>query len=86
MGKLKNSKNEVLKTGTPKILKKYNGVVALLAQGASGHENYAHWLIDIIPKIKMLNTKFSEKKIDYYYFSKLNNFQKAIFKNFKYKK
>ena len=80
MGKLKNSKNEVLKTGTPKILKKYNGVVALLAQGASGHENYAHWLIDIIPKIKMLNTKFSEKKIDYYYFSKLNNFQKQSLK------
>ena len=80
LGKLKNSKNEVLKTGTPKILKKYNGVVALLAQGASGHENYAHWLIDIIPKIKMLNTKFSEKKIDYYYFSKLNNFQKQSLK------
>ena len=79
-GKLKNSKNEVLKIGTPKIIKNYHGVVALLTQGASGHENYAHWLIDIIPKIKMLNTKYPKKKIDYYYFSKLNNFQKQTLK------
>jgi len=84
-GKLKNSKNEVLRIGTPKILKDYNGVVAILTQGASGHENYAHWLIDIIPKIKMLNTKYSKKKIDYYYFSKLNNFQKQTLKFLKIK-
>ncbi len=75
-GKLDNSKNEVLLNGTPKVLKKYNGVVALLAQGASGHENFAHWLIDIIPKIKMINSKYSYKKIDFFYFSKLSDFQK----------
>ena len=80
LGKLKNSNNEVLSTGTPKILKKYNGTVAILTQGASGHENYAHWLIDIIPKIKMINSKYPIRKIDYYYFTKINEVQKQSLK------
>ena len=52
-GKLVNARrNEVLKTGTPKFIKKIRGNVFNLAQGASGYDNYSHWLLDIIPKIK----------------------------------
>ena len=31
------------------------GSVAILAQGASGYNNYAHFLLDIVPKIKLLS-------------------------------
>ena len=51
-----------------------------MTQGASGHENYAHWLIDIIPKIKMIDSKYPMRKIDYYYFTKINKVQKQSLK------
>ena len=80
-GKLVGSKkNEVLKTGTPKFLRKIKGNVISLVQGASGYNNYAHWLFDIVPKMKILSEAYNLKKIDYFYFSKLNSFQKATFK------
>ena len=80
-GKLVSSKNnEVLKSGTPKFLKKVNGNVFNLTQGASGYNNYAHWLLDIVPKIKILSLVYNLKNIDYFYFSKLNRFQKETFK------
>ena len=80
-GKLvKAEKNEVLKSGTPKFLKKVKGRVFNLTQGASGYNNYAHWLFDILPKIKILSQVYSLKKIDHFYFSKLNDFQKETFK------
>lgn len=80
-GKLVNARrNEVLKTGTPKFIKNIRGNVFNLAQGASGYDNYSHWLLDIIPKIKILSEVYSLKKIDYFYFTKLNRFQKETFK------
>ena len=80
-GKLVSAKsNEVLKSGTPKFLKKVNGTIFNLTQGASGYNNYAHWLLDIVPKIKILSLIYNLKKIDYFYFSKLNRFQKETFK------
>ena len=83
-GKLVDSKkNVVLKSGTPKFLKKIKGNVISLVQGASGYNNYAHWLFDIVPKIKILSEAYNLKKIDYFYFSKLNSFQKATFKMLK---
>ena len=82
-GKLVSTKkNEVLKTGTPKFLKKIKGSVFNLTQGASGYNNYAHWLFDIVPKIKILSEIYDLNKIDYFYFSKLNSFQKETFKIF----
>ena len=80
-GKLVNSKkNSVIKNGTPKFIKKPKGRIAILAQGASGYNNYAHFLFDIIPKIKLISIGINSKKIDYFYYSKLNKFQKQIFK------
>ena len=80
-GKLVSPKNnEVLKSGTPKFLKKVNGNVFNLTQGASGYNNYSHWLLDIVPKIIILSLVYNLKNIDYFYFSKLNRFQKETFK------
>jgi capsular polysaccharide biosynthesis protein len=77
-GYLKKNYNETKITGTNKFLKKFNGNMLVLTQGASGHLNYAHWLFDIVPKILIAKQKFNIDKIDYYYFSKLTNFQKKI--------
>ena len=74
-GKLFKSKNQVSKTGTPKFLKKFSGSTLILTQGASGHFNYAHWLFDIIPKIKIFSIKNNLSNIDFFYFSKLTKFQ-----------
>ncbi len=80
-GKLVHSKrNQVVRTGTPKLIQTINKDLAILAQGASGYNNYAHFLFDIIPKIKLFSLAVNIKKIDYFYYSKLNRYQKDIFK------
>ena len=80
-GNLVSSKrNQVISTGTPKLIIKIKKNIAILAQGASGYNNYAHFLFDIIPKIKLISLAIDLKKIDYFYFSKLNKYQKDIFK------
>ena len=82
-GELVSSKyNQIIKSGTPKFLTKFKGSVAILAQGASGYNNYSHFLFDIIPKIKLISMAINLKKIDYLYFSKLNKYQKQIIKKF----
>ncbi len=77
-----STKNQILRTGTPKLLKKIKGNIAVLAQGASGYNNYAHYLFDIMPKLKLLSLSTNLKKIDFFYFSKLNKYQKEILKFF----
>ncbi len=81
-GKLYKNKNEVLFSGTPKLLKKFSGKIFVLTQGASGHFNYAHWLFDIVPKIKLFSSKNKLSDIDYFYFSKITKFQKETLKYF----
>lgn len=79
-GKLaRPSSNQILKTGTPKYLKKIDGNILILAQGASGN-NYSHWLLDILPKLKLASLQYDLNKINYFYFSKLNSFQLQILK------
>ena len=80
-GSIVNSRhNQVVKFGIPKFLKKFKGSIAVLAQGASGYNNYSHFLFDIIPKIKLLSEGINIKKLNYFYFSKLNKYQKEIIK------
>ena len=79
-GKLVTSdKNYVIKNGTPKFINKLKGKLAILCQGASGYNNYAHCLLDIVPKIKLISLATNLNKINYFYFSKLNRYQKEIF-------
>ncbi len=62
--------NPVLKSGTTKIKKRYQGTILSLVQGAST-ENYFHWLLDVLPKIKVSSEYYSLNQIDYFYLSDL---------------
>jgi capsular polysaccharide biosynthesis protein len=76
-GELKNAKeNIVLTKGTPRIKKRIEGRVLSLTQGASGNKNYAHWLLDILPKIKLCSEHYPLNEIDFFYASSLQDFQK----------
>jgi len=75
-GELKDpSNNVVLKKGTPAIKKKFKGKVLTIVQGASGN-NYGHWLLEMLPKIKMCSENYPIKDINYLYAPKLADFQK----------
>ena len=58
--------NAVLEDGTPRVRKEYNGTILSLIQGASG-ENYFHWLMDILPRIKICSENYPINKINYFY-------------------
>ena len=76
-GELKDAKeNIVLTKGTPRLKKRIKGRVLSLVQGASGNKNYAHWLLDILPKIKLCTEHYPLEEIDFFYTSVLQNFQK----------
>ena len=74
---LKDAKeNIVLTKGTPRIKKNIEGRVFSLVQGASGGNNFFHWIFDILPKIKLCSEHYLLKEIDFYYVPSLQNFQK----------
>jgi len=76
-GELKDAKeNIVLTKGTPRIKKNIEGRVFSLVQGASGGNNFFHWIFDILPKIKLCSEHYLLKEIDFYYVPSLQNFQK----------
>ncbi len=80
-GKLVSAKNNfVINKGTPYFLKKFNGNVLSLCQGASGDSNYFHWMFDILPKIKITSLYYKLESIDYFYMPEIQNFQKKILK------
>ncbi len=75
-GELKESSfNVVLKKGTPRLIKKIKGRVLSLIQGASG-SNYSHWLLEILPKIKMYSENYDIKDLSHIYTPKLETFHK----------
>ena len=76
-GELKTAENNIcLNIGTPRIKKKFKGRILNLAQGASGHNNFSHWILDMLPKLKLYNEVFKYNDLDYLYLNKLNPFQK----------
>ena len=68
--------NCVIKEGTPRFIKKFKGTVLLLNQGAISNKNYCHWLLDVLPKIKICLQKYNLKKINYFYIQNKLTFQK----------
>ena len=74
---LRNTKNVeiqdniVFKNGTPRIKKKFNGIVFSLLTGGAGNENYWHWLFDVLPRLEILNKKKDIRDIDYFLFPDL---------------
>lgn len=81
-GKLKGVRdNKVLRSGTTRLLRKFNGNVLSLVQGASGN-NYFHFLFDIIIKLKLFKEKYSFENIDYFYMPGTSQWQKKIISKF----
>jgi capsular polysaccharide biosynthesis protein len=75
-GELKDAKeNTVFTKGTPRIKKKITGKVLSILQGASGN-NYAHWMFDVLPKIKLCSEHYPLNDINYFYTPNLTDFQK----------
>ena len=69
-------KNNILNTGTPKVLKKIDGTVFSLLTGGGGNNNYWHWLFDVLPRINLIKNTINSKDIDYFLFPNLEeNFQ-----------
>ena len=60
------SENIVLSKGTPRIKKKLKGSVFSLLTGGAGNSNYWHWLFDVLPRIKILESKIDLDKINYF--------------------
>jgi capsular polysaccharide biosynthesis protein len=57
--------NVCLKKGTPRIKIKKNGKLLALIQDAS-ENNFSHWLLDILPRLKIFEQNNSIKEIDYF--------------------
>ena len=57
--------NVCLKKGTPRIKIKKNGKLLSLIQDAS-ENNFSHWLLDILPRIKIFEQNNSIEDIDYF--------------------
>jgi len=75
-GNLKDGSNNIVLTkGTPRIKKKIIGKVLSILQGASGN-NYAHWMFDMLPKIKLCSEHYPLNDINYFYTPNLTDFQK----------
>ena len=71
--------NIVFTKGTPKILKHFRGTVFSLLIGGGGNYNYWHWLLDIIPKLKIVEKEIDD--IDYFLFPNTEKkFQKETLK------
>jgi len=56
--------NEVLKSGTPKLLKKTNFKILSVLTGGGGNNNYFHWLFDVLPRIFFFKKLFNLNKVD----------------------
>ena len=67
--------NVVIKKGTPKFKKKFRGSVFSLIQGASGNNNYFHWMFDVLPRLIILEEVYNLNKIDYFYSPQIKPWQ-----------
>ena len=67
--------NVVIKKGTPKFKKKFNGRVFSLVQGASGNNNYFHWMFDILPRLIILEKYYNLNDINFFYCPQIKPWQ-----------
>ncbi len=65
--------NIVFSKGTPRIKRKINGRIFSLLTGGGGNTNYWHWLLDVLPRLAILEKVNSDhSNIDYYLFPNLD--------------
>lgn len=67
--------NVVIKKGTPKFKKKFSGKVFSLVQGASGNNNYFHWMFDILPRLIILEKFYNLNDINFFYCPQIKPWQ-----------
>ena len=81
---IKNSNvlnNIVFQKGTPRLKKNLKGMVFSLLTGGAGNSNYWHWLFDVLPRIRIIDNRYSLEKINYFLFPDLKEkFQKETIK------
>ena len=59
-------KNQILKIGTPRLSKKLKGPIFVMLTGGGGNNNYFHWLFDVLPRLKLINSFIELRKIRYF--------------------
>ena len=62
------TENIVFQKGTPKLKKRLRGSVFSLLTGGGGNANYWHWLFDVLPRLKILESKEKIDEIDFFLF------------------
>ena len=71
-----SKKNFVFKNGTPSFKKKFNKTVFSTLYSTAASFNYWHWILEVLPKIALLEKLKLKKEIDLFLFPSLNkNFQ-----------
>lgn len=63
--------NIVFQKGTPKFQKNLKGNIFSLLTGGAGNANYWHWMFDVLPRLKILESKINLNEIDYFLFPAL---------------
>ena len=57
--------NKVLKYGTPKFLETLDSPLLCILTGGAGNNNYWHWMYDVLPRIGIVESKFTLKKFKF---------------------
>ena len=73
-------KNQILKIGTPRLSKKIKGPIFVMLTGGGGNNNYFHWLFDVLPRLKLINSFIELRKIRYFLMSAIKHKLTNLFK------
>ena len=75
--------NSTLKKGTPRFKKYFKGLVVSLIQGASGNNNYFHWMFDILPRLYLISKVIRLADVDFFYIPDAKPYQLYTLSKFK---
>ncbi len=58
--------NIVFEKGTPRKIKKLNGITLSLLTGGGGNESYWHWLFDVLPRLFLCSKTIKLNDVDFF--------------------